>query len=117
VQTLYAACDVFALSSIREGLPNVLLEAMAMRVPVVATRIAGVPLVLEHETSGLLVRPHDPRELATALMRLLMDKDQCERLAERAYQTVAAKFSFATRMKRMVEVYQELGRPDVLQSA
>src|SRR6056297_3528152 len=51
--------DLFVLSSLREGLPNALLEAMAMEVPVVATRVGGVPRVVRHGTNGLLVEPGD----------------------------------------------------------
>ncbi len=65
----YEAMDVFALSSLREGLPNVLLEAMALETPVVATRIAGVPRLVRHEENGLLVEPGSVEALAGALGR------------------------------------------------
>ena len=55
VRGYFEAMDVFALSSRREGLPNVLLEAMALEVPVVATRIAGIPRLIRDEENGLLV--------------------------------------------------------------
>ena len=58
---LYEAMDVFALSSLREGLPNVLLEAMALEVPVVATRVAGVPRLIHDGENGLLVEPGSRR--------------------------------------------------------
>ncbi|HXG08789.1 MAG TPA: glycosyltransferase, partial [Gemmataceae bacterium] len=56
-RAIYEAMDVFALSSLREGLPNVVLEAMAMGVPVVATRVAGVPRLIRDGENGLLVEP------------------------------------------------------------
>ena len=77
----YEAMDVFALSSLREGLPNVLLEAMALETPVVATRIAGVPRLVRHEENGLLVEPGAVEELAAALGRLLRDDGLRGRLA------------------------------------
>ena len=60
---VYEAMDAFALSSLREGLPNALLEAMAMEVPVVATRVAGVPRLVEDGLSGLLVEPGSEDDL------------------------------------------------------
>ncbi len=72
-RALYQAMDVFALSSLREGLPNVLLEAMAMEVPVVATRIAGIPRLIRDRENGLLVEAGSDGALAGALARLLSD--------------------------------------------
>ena len=72
---LYESMDVYALSSYREGLPNVLLEAMAMEVPVVATRIAGVPRLVTSGESGELADAGSVHQLAAALERLLRDAD------------------------------------------
>ena len=71
---LYEAADVFCLPSFAEGIPIVLMEAMAMEIPVVATRIMGVPELVEHERSGLLVPPARADLLADALVRLLTDQ-------------------------------------------
>ncbi len=65
--------DVFALSSVREALPNVLLEAMAAWLPVVSTDVGGVKELVEHGVTGLLVPPQDPQAMAMALDRLLGD--------------------------------------------
>ena len=72
---LYEAADVFCLPSFAEGVPVVLMEAMAMEIPVVATEIMGVPELVEHEVSGLLVPPARPDLLADALVRLLGDPE------------------------------------------
>jgi len=64
---LYQAMDVFVLSSLREGLPNVMLEAMALEVPTVATRVAGVPALIQDGENGLLVRPGEEAELTEAI--------------------------------------------------
>ena len=58
------------LPSDRDGIPNVLVEAMAAGAPVVATNVSGIPELVEHEVNGLLVAPEDPEALADALMRL-----------------------------------------------
>jgi len=67
---LLPALDVFALSSVKEGLPLTLLEAMAAGVPVVATAVGGVPEAVENGRTGLLVPPRDPEALAEAMLRL-----------------------------------------------
>jgi glycosyltransferase involved in cell wall biosynthesis len=108
VKELYQAFDVFALSSLREGLPNVLLEAMALEVPVVATRIAGVPKLIEHEKNGLLIQPGSVEELTTALERLLRDNGLRQQLANAGRETIVSRYSFAVRMSKIQAIYDEL---------
>jgi glycosyltransferase involved in cell wall biosynthesis len=105
---LYHAMDVFALSSLREGLPNVLLEAMAIEVPVLATRIAGVPRLVSDGVDGLLIEPGSVDELVGGLRRLLADADLRGRLAAAGRRTVEDRYSFRVRMERMRAVYDEL---------
>jgi glycosyltransferase involved in cell wall biosynthesis len=104
----YQALDVFALSSLREGLPNVLLEAMAYQVPVVSTESGGVARLIENEHNGLLVPVDDVPALTTALARSLGDPALSERLSARGRQTIEERFSFAARMERICAVYKEL---------
>jgi glycosyltransferase involved in cell wall biosynthesis len=112
LQPFYQALDVFALSSIREGLPNVLLEAMALEVPVVATAIAGIPRLIEHEHNGLLVPPQDMAALSTALSQLLRDGPAASVMSRHARATVCARYDFSTRMKRELAIYDSLcGKP------
>jgi glycosyltransferase involved in cell wall biosynthesis len=111
---LYEAMDVFVLSSVREGLPNVLLEALALEVPVVATRIAGVPRLIRDGQTGLLVEPGALSELTAALERLLGDAALRARLAAAGPALVETEFSFARRMERIARLYDGLlGRPRV----
>jgi glycosyltransferase involved in cell wall biosynthesis len=105
---LYHAMDVFALSSRREGLPNVVLEAMALEVPVVATRVAGIPRLIRPDENGLLVQPEAEEELAGALGRLLADEALRRRLAACGRRTIEDRYSFAARMDRVRAVYDEL---------
>ena len=108
---LYQAFDVFVLSSLREGLPNVVLEALAIEVPVVATSVAGVPRVLENGQNGFIVRSGTPEELAGAISLLLGDEHLRERFAQTGRRTVEERYSFRVRMEKVKQVYDEvLGR-------
>jgi glycosyltransferase involved in cell wall biosynthesis len=104
-RVLYEAFDIFALSSRREGLPNVVLEALAMGVPVVATRIAGVPRLIRHEENGLLVEPEAGEPLREALARLAGDAELRARLAQAGRKTVESNWSFEVRMQRVAALY------------
>jgi glycosyltransferase involved in cell wall biosynthesis len=108
VRPLYEAFDAFALSSRREGLPNVVLEAMALEVPVVATRVAGVPGMIEDDTDGLLVEPGSVDDLTAGLMRLLADAGLRRRLAANARNKIETRYSFAARMERIGSIYDRL---------
>jgi len=105
---LYQAMDVFALSSIREGLPNVLLEAMALEVPVIATRIAGVPRLMQDGRDGLLVAPGSVDELTDGLTLLLRDPGLRDRLRLAGRRVVEARYSFEARMEKIRLIYDEL---------
>jgi glycosyltransferase involved in cell wall biosynthesis len=105
---LLEAMDVFALSSLREGLPNVVLEAMAVGVPVVATRVAGVPRLIAHDTNGLLVDIGDGDQFVSALRQMLSDAELRSRLADAGRRTVEERFDFERRMERIREIYDEL---------
>jgi glycosyltransferase involved in cell wall biosynthesis len=108
VPALLETLDVVALPSWTEGLPLVLLEAMARGRPVVATPVGGTPeLVLDGET-GLLVPPRDPEALAAALRRLLEDPDLARRLGEAGRARVAERFTAAAQARRILAIYDEL---------
>ncbi len=105
---LYQALDVYVLSSLREGLPNVLLEAMALEVPVVATRIAGVPRLVCDGENGVLVEAGDVAALAAAVRRLAGDPGLRSRLGQAGRGTIEEGYSFAVRMRKIRQVYDEL---------
>jgi glycosyltransferase involved in cell wall biosynthesis len=104
----YEAMDVFALSSLREGLPNALLEALAMEVPVVATAVAGVPRLIKDGVNGVLIPPNDVDALAEALMDLLRDPHRRDDLRRAGRQTTETEYSFDQRTRRLQAVYDEL---------
>jgi glycosyltransferase involved in cell wall biosynthesis len=107
-RALYEALDVFALSSRREGLPNVLLEALAYELPSVATNIAGVPRLIRDGENGLLVDADDVEAFTQSLARLLEDGGLRERLGRAGRHKVEADFSFAKRMQKIAALYDEL---------
>jgi glycosyltransferase involved in cell wall biosynthesis len=92
IAELYRAADVFCTPSFAEGVPVVLMEAMAMQIPVVATRIAGIPELVEHEVSGLIVSPGRPDQLAAALEELALDPDRSRAFGAAGRAKVSAEF-------------------------
>jgi colanic acid/amylovoran biosynthesis glycosyltransferase len=105
VQSLLREADVFVLPSFAEGVPVVLMEAMSAGVPVVATRIAGIPELVEHERTGLLVPPGDAGLLAEQVARLLNDPQLADRLSAAAKQKVAGEFNAHTEAGRLFELF------------
>jgi len=111
---VFNTLDAFVLSSRREGLPNVLLEAMASRVPTITTPVGGVPNVVAHEHDALFVPVDNVDALTVALTRLLNNASLQQQLADNAYRTVADRFSFERRMHKFVALYDQLlGRESV----
>ncbi len=111
---LFHALDVFVLSSRREGLPNVLLEAMAMGVPVVATNVAGVPMAVRDGENGLLCAAGDVAALADGVERLLANPVLRGRLADAGRRTIEERFRFVARIAAEKEIYDRLLRPSVI---
>ena len=104
---------MFCLSSLREGLPNVVLEAMAMEVPVLATRCGGIEAFGHDGVDMVQVSAGDAGSLAEGLRRLAEDAGLRARLAAAARARIEAEYSFRRRMERMAELYDRLldGRP------
>ncbi len=101
VPELLGAMDVFVLSSVSEGLPLTILEAMAAGLPVVSTRVGGIPEAVVDRETGWLVPPKDPRALAEALICALADEAERRRLGARGRARVKACFDLG----RMAEAY------------
>ena len=85
-----------------------LLEAMSAALPVVATRVGGVGRIVRHEENGLLVSPENSKELAAAIIRLLQNSDEMERLAKNARQTVSEKYSSQKMADEYMKSYEHL---------
>lgn len=106
----YGIADVAVLSSLSEGSPNALLEAMATRVPVVATAVGGVPEIVAHEESALLIEPGDPVSMSAAMARLLTEPELAQRLTARGYELILDRHQPEARTRQLVEIYRALAR-------
>ena len=98
--------DIFVLPSLHEGIPMVLLEALALERPVVASRIGGIPEVVTDGVTGLLVTPGDFHELAQGLNKLLTDLEKARRLGIAGRNQVEKEFGAALMAKRTMAMYQ-----------
>jgi L-malate glycosyltransferase len=100
--------DLFAMSSVTEGLGTSLLDAMACARPIVATRAGGIPEIVEDGVTGLLVPPRDDEALAAAIVRLLRDEPLRRRLAEAGFRRVHERFTVDRMVERTADVYERV---------
>ncbi len=103
----YATADVVVLPSLSEGLPFVVLEAMAMARPVVASSVNGVPEIIQDGLNGLLVPPRNPQALERAIRRLLRDPVCATRMGKAGQQHVATDFTVGKMINDTVRVFEE----------
>ena len=107
----YARADIFCLPSFAEGIPVVAMEAMAMELPVVSTRIMGIPELIDDAVNGVLVAPGRVDELTGALDRLVRSPEERRRLGGAARERIRDDYDVARSAARMREVLAtELGR-------
>src|SRR5918996_1397901 len=107
VERLLSQAAVVVIPSHREGLPMVLLEAMAHGRPVVATRVGGMPSMIDEGRTGILVEPGDPAALRAAIERLLDDPDSRRRLGAAGREKVAELCSWDSVVERTVAAYAD----------
>lgn len=106
VRPYYAKAKLFALTSAREGQPNVILEAMSCGLPVCATAVGGIPALVEHGKTGLLSPRGDSSAFAENCMSLLADSNLAEEMGNRARTAISQKFAYDT----MVHAHEDLFR-------
>jgi glycosyltransferase involved in cell wall biosynthesis len=110
----YHRAAVFVLAPVmtedgdRDGIPNVLVEAMACEVPVISTRLSGIPELVEHRQEGLLVEPGDPASLADAINLLLADQSLASSLAAAGRRKVEQRFDLQRNTGRLAELLAPL---------
>jgi glycosyltransferase involved in cell wall biosynthesis len=107
VRALYEKADAFALASFAEGVPVVLMEAMAMEIPCVATNITGIPELIRNGIDGILVSPSDEEALAVALRELIDDPALRVRLGKAGRQRVVEKYDLGRNCAAFAGVLRE----------
>jgi glycosyltransferase involved in cell wall biosynthesis len=108
IARVLASLDVFVTTSPLIGFGGSLLDAMASRVPVVATEAGGTPDVLVHRETGLLVSPRDHRSLAEAVLKLYLDRNLAARLAQHGSEAIREKYSAEAMARKMIAIYERL---------
>jgi glycosyltransferase involved in cell wall biosynthesis len=113
----YRRATIFVLPCVQgndgslDGIPNVLAEAMAMKLPVVSTSVSAIPELVEDQVNGLLVPPRDEGALGRALIRLLDDSHLRKELGEAGRQAVVEKFDIERNVRLVYDVFMSQGRP------
>ena len=101
----YASSDAFVFSSFAEGIPVVLMEAMAMSLPCVAPRIAGIPELIRDGADGFLTAPSDEREIAAAIDRLRQDPHLCREMGASARARVTELFQLDRNIEELSSTF------------
>jgi glycosyltransferase involved in cell wall biosynthesis len=107
-EPFYGWADIAVLSSLSEGSPNALLEAMAARVPLVATSVGGIPEMVANRVSALLVSPGNSPALAAALEEVLTNPNLAAQLSRAARELVETRFSPSLRVAQLEQIYQRV---------
>ena len=108
VHRLLQAMDVFVMSSLSEGLPVSILEAMASRTPIVATDVGGISEVIIQGKTGYLVRSQSADSLAEGLFKCISEQALTKEIIERAYELVVSKHSLLSMLNEYEKLYKRL---------
>jgi L-malate glycosyltransferase len=105
---LAAAFDVAVLTSLSEGLPNTVMEAMSAGVPVIATAVGGTTELIEHGETGFLIPPAHVEALAERLLFALRNQAECQAVAQRGREFISSQFSMRRMVERVERLYEEM---------
>ena len=108
ISQIMAALDVFVLPSINEAFGLVLLEAMAFKKPIIASNVGGIPEIVKHGITGLLVPPGDPESLAKAIIEITQHPKEAVKMGERGRERVERYFSLDAYVQKIEKVYEEI---------
>lgn len=106
IQNYYQMADIFTLPSYTEGLPLVVIEAMACGLPVVVSTVGGIPELVKDDVNGFLVPPKDKASLTKKLKKLVDDIDLREKFGRKALETVDDEFNIDKKVDKLIEIYQ-----------
>ena len=107
---ILARLNVFVLATRTEGLPVSILEAMAFGLPVVASRVGGIPEIVQHGVTGILVNSGDPKAISSAIIELLAHRAKARRMGMRGRSRIARHFHIERMVREMEDHYQVLAR-------
>jgi len=99
------AFDVFVLPSVKEGFPWTILEAMAAKLPIVATNVGAIPEIIESGKNGFMVQPKDPEAIKKAIEEILSNDKLQQELGIQAHQTVLFKYDLDRMVKQIEELF------------
>lgn len=108
IQKYYEAIDLYVSPSLTEGISNVILEAKAYKVPIVATNVGGTPEIITHKKDGLLVPAGSPEAIADAIEMIFKHPDIGRKYSANGFCTLEERFSFVKRMEKMGSLYDRL---------
>lgn len=108
IQKYLSVFDVFVLPSLQEGLSIAIIEAMASKIPVIASNVDGIPEVISHNDDGILISPKNETEISQAVIKLLEDEKLKDTLVNNAYEKVVSKFDIKKIVKEFESLYMEL---------
>lgn len=109
----YSFADAYLLPSFTEGMPISIIEALRSGLPVISTRVGGIPDMIEDHVSGLLLNPGAPNEIAEAVLLLRKDQRFRKKLAEGARRTFENKFEFSRGVEEIRAVYRSFEKPTI----
>lgn len=105
---IFWALDIFVLPSVKEGLPYVILESMFAGLPIVATRVGGIPEVLEHGVSGILIQSQNPDTLKNAILELVANPKKRQLLGEQAKEKAILNYTLDKCLFQTINLYKKL---------
>ena len=106
--SILKSCKVLVLPSRVESIPNVIKEAFYLKVPVVASNVGGIPEIVEHKKTGLLVPPNEPEKLADSINHLLENNDYAKKLAESGYEFLKNNLTWDVLLPKYIKFYEDL---------
>ena len=108
IEKFYSILDIFVLTTIKESFGLVLLEAMAMGLPVIASNRGGPPEIIEHEVNGFLFDPDNQKELVTQLYKLISDEKLRKSMGEKSVELVKNKFNLDKKVDKYLQIFQDI---------
>ncbi len=108
IQQIYSIMDIYLSTSVVEGTPMAMMEAMAMGVPAVATDVGGISRIIHHNKNGILLKNNDPWEIAETILMLLRNPSELARLASNAKMTIQQQYSALKMTKQYEHIYMNI---------